>query len=241
MTTETRPVRWGVADAVAGWLIANGAAIVVGAIILNGAGYAHVKAAHYPLWLLAVLQVPLWFGYLGSVVYAGRSRGNGVVRDFGARFVARTDIWLGVVVGLVCQFLVVPLVSYPWIKLLEQVQDKKIDLSQVARQLTDKANDPVGVVLLVLIVGVGAPIIEELFFRGLLLRSLQDRWGTTVALVGSAVVFGATHFELAQLPALTVFGFVLAWLAVRYDRLGPCIASHLVFNMATVVLLLTHH
>ncbi len=238
---EPRPPRWGVADAVAGWVSANVAAVVIGGVIIAAAGYSGVKTSHYPLWLIAVLQIPLWFGYVGSVVYAGRQKGNGVASDFKLAVELPSDALRGLMIGLACQFLLVPLVSLPWIRLLEHVQGKKIDLSSAARQLTDKANDPVGVVLLVAIVALGAPLIEELFFRGLLLRSLERRWGTTVALIGSSVVFGVTHFELPQLPALVAFGFVLAWLAVRYDRLGPGIAAHFAFNTASVVLLLTHH
>ena len=49
------------------------------------------------------------------------------------------------------------------------------DLEGPARELTDRADDPLGVVLLILIVGVGAPIIEEIFYRGLLQRSLLKR------------------------------------------------------------------
>jgi membrane protease YdiL (CAAX protease family) len=240
-TAEARPVRWGVGDAVVGWLVANFGAVVIGSAIIAAAGYTDIHTNHYPLWLIAVLQIPLWFGYLGSVLYAAWQRGNGLRTDFRAWSRPVPDLALGVVVGVACQFLLVPLVSLPWVKLLEHLQNKKIDLSKVARDLTDKANDPLGVVLLVLIVAIGAPFVEELFFRGLLLRSLERKWGVTVALFGSAIVFGATHFELAQLPALIAFGLVLAWLAFRFDRLGPSVAAHLSFNTASVILLLTHH
>lgn len=39
----------------------------------------------------------------------------------------------------------------------------------------------------------GAAIFEELLFRGVLFRILEEMAGTTVALVGSALVFGALH------------------------------------------------
>ena len=76
--------------------------------------------------------------------------------------------------------------------LFDKSQD---DLSEAARELTDRATDPLGVVLLVLIVGIGAPIVEEIFYRGLLQRSLESRFGTWPAIVGSGVIFGASHFQ----------------------------------------------
>jgi membrane protease YdiL (CAAX protease family) len=233
---EPRPVRWGIGDAAIGWIAANlGGALILSAV-LAAAGYTNVDRDHFPLWLIAVGQVPLWFGYVGAVVVAGRVRGQGVLHDFKLWFDLRLDVVLGVVVGLASQFVLVPLISLPWIKALGKTTH---DLDKVAKNLTDKAHDPLGVVLLVLILVIGAPIVEELFFRGLLLRSIERRFGTGWAIGGSALVFGVSHFELLQLPALVAFGAVLAFLAVRYDRLGPSILAHMTFNAATVVVLLT--
>jgi membrane protease YdiL (CAAX protease family) len=233
---DQRAPHWGIGDAVAGWVAAQLIAIVVGSIILSAAGYrSNVSTSNLPLYLVAILQVPLWAGYLGSVFIAGERRGHGVVADFGLRVAIPTDLFVGAAVGIASQFLLVPLISYPWIWMLGKSTH---DLDKVARDLTAKAKDPTGVVLLVLIVVIGAPIVEELFFRGLLLRSIERQFGTTWAVVGSAVVFGVSHFELLQLPALIAFGVVLALLAVRTRRLGPGIFAHMAFNTVTVIALL---
>ena len=76
---------------------------------------------------------------------------------------------------------------------------------------------------------------EELFFRGLVLRSLEKRFGTGWAVVGSSVFFGATHFQPLQFAALTATGAVFALLVVRTGRLGPAIIAHLAFNSITVI------
>ena len=49
--------------------------------------------------------------------------------------------------------------------------------------------------LLVLIVGVGAPIVEEIFYRGLLFRSIENRFGTWPGIIGSGVIFGSSHLR----------------------------------------------
>ena len=51
-------------------------------------------------------------------------------------------------------------------------------------------------------------------------------------------MFGATHFQLLQLPGLVLAGALFGVLAYRSGRLGPAIVAHVAFNMVTVVSLL---
>ncbi|HET7718775.1 MAG TPA: CPBP family intramembrane glutamic endopeptidase, partial [Acidimicrobiales bacterium] len=111
------------------------------------------------------------------------------------------------------------------------------DVSNEARELVDAASGG-GILVLVLVVCIGAPFAEELFFRGLLLRSVEKRWSMPVAAVASVLVFGLTHFQGIQLPALLLFGAVATLLVARTGRLGPAILCHVGFNAWTVFLLL---
>ena len=92
-------------------------------------------------------------------------------------------------------------------------------------------------VLLVLLVVVGAPIVEE-FFRGFLMGALERTSGKAWALWISALLFGAGHFEPLQTAALVLFGLVVGYLVQRYDRLGPSIFAHMGFNAVTIAVLL---
>jgi uncharacterized protein len=238
-------------DAIGGWLIAESVAVMASAALLSALGYLQpigqvaldlvgqatgetYDARPTPLWLVAVLQAFLWLGLLGAPLYAARVKGNGVVEDFGLRF-RWSDVPLGAAIGVASQLVLVPIVSLPWIRLLGKDLG---DLDDSARELADKATQPVGVVLLVLIVVIGAPIVEELFFRGLLQRSLLRRTGPVAAIATSSVVFGVTHFQLLQFPALVAFGAVLGTLAYKTGRLGPGIVAHMAFNAVTVIALL---
>lgn len=225
---------WGLRDALLGWGAAIVMGAIVGALIIGLAGYAGSKADSLPLWLIAITQVPLWTGLLGAPLLAARRARGTLASEFGLA-IRPVDVPVGIVTGLVGQFLLVPLVSWPWLKLLGKSTH---DLGQVAEQLVSKANDPLGVVLLILIVAIGAPIIEELFYRGLFLRSLQQVVPLWAAIVLCGLGFGASHFELLALPALSAFGMLLAWLAWRTKRLGPAVMAHLTFNSLTVWYLL---
>ncbi len=112
------------------------------------------------------------------------------------------------------------------------------DLSEAAKDLTDRASGP-GIGLLILLVVIGAPIVEELFFRGFMMGALERTtrsraWGLWI----SALFFGAVHFQPLQTPALVLFGLVAGWLAQRYQRLGPSIFAHMGFNAVTIAILL---
>ena len=228
--------RWGVVDVIIGWVLAEVAAVVIGGVILSLAGYTGERAtiARLPLSLIALTYPPLWLGFVGAPVHAAIRRGNGMVRDFAWR-ISALDVPIGVAAGLASQIILVPLVSLPLLKLLGRTPS---DLEVPARTLADKANDPFGVVLLFVIVVIGAPIAEELFFRGLVMRSVERHLGAPAAVCISAVAFGVTHFEGIQTPALIAFGLVLGWLVYRTGRLGTSIVAHMAFNAVSIITLL---
>lgn len=186
----------------------------------------------------ALSQVGLWTGMVGAVVLASRRKGAG---DLGADFGFRarwSDLGLGATVAVVVQLVVLPALAFALRPLLGQPE-----VSGPVRDLMDQAKGP-AFLGLVASVAVGAPLVEELFFRGLLLRSLQRRLPDWAAVALSAVAFGLAHGSTLPADAvvlvivsLTVFGAVLAVLAIRTGRLGPGIAAHAIFNLFTVLYL----
>ena len=73
-----------------------------------------------------------------------------------------------------------------------------------------------------------APICEELFFRGILLRSLREHYPSWLAVFGSALLFMGSHGHLA-LGAL-VLGIITALLPLRTGSIVPGIVFHAVAN-----------
>ncbi len=199
----------------------------------------------------------LWAGLVGAAVVASRRRGSArgpdrgastvlgdLAADFGLAFRPWPDLPLGVAVGLASQYLLVPLFELPLAPFVPHLAHR---LSQPARSVTGGAHGP-GLLLIAFLVCAGSPIVEELFFRGLLLRALAARLaplgrriGPVVSVVAVGLVFGLVHFEALEFPALAGFGVVLAVLAWRTGRLGPGIVAHMAFNTATVVTLARWH
>jgi membrane protease YdiL (CAAX protease family) len=234
-TPDLRPRRWGLGDVALGFSIGLVGAQLVLAAILAATDRTVEQVDDLPLSLVAVAQMGLWLGLLGAPVVATRLKGNGLVADLHLR--ARlADAWRGGLVGVVLQLAVIPLLYWPLLDLLDK---RPSDLEGPAREMTDRAVGAVGVVLLVVIVGICAPIIEEIFYRGLFQQALRKRGLPPAAAIGiNATVFGLSHGQLLQLPALILFGVAAGILTHRSGRLGPAIAAHVAFNMVTVVSLL---
>jgi membrane protease YdiL (CAAX protease family) len=204
-------------------------------VVLAASGRTPEEQDDLPLSLVLITQLGLWLGLFGVPWLATRLKGNGLVADLRLRF-ERGDLWRGGILGILLQLVVIPLVYWPLLDLLDKSAK---ELEGPARELTDRADGAIGVLLLVLIVGIGAPIVEEVFYRGFLQGALIKRGLPPVAAIGiTSFVFAASHFELLQLPALALFGLLAGVLAHRSGRLGPSIAAHLAFNMVTVVALL---
>ena len=110
-------------------------------------------------------------------------------------------------------------------------------MSEPARELVDKATG-FGVFLLFLVVVVGAPVVEEIFFRGLTLKAFEKKMGSRSAAIVSSLFFAIAHLQLVQFPALLLFGLVAVYLVRKHDRLGRAVWAHVGFNATTVIALL---
>lgn len=82
------------------------------------------------------------------------------------------------------------------------------------------------------------PIVEESTFRGVG-YSLLSRFGTPVAIAGSALAFALAHGLVEGLPTLFVFGVGLAWLRYRTGSIIPGIAVHAAFNAISLIAAVT--
>jgi membrane protease YdiL (CAAX protease family) len=91
----------------------------------------------------------------------------------------------------------------------------------------------------------GAPLFEELFFRGVLLQAMVGfslavfrktsvGLSIAVAVLFDGLLFGASHAELAQLPGLVAVGGVLSLCYLWTGRLGLSILTHVGFNSVAI-------
>ena len=216
---------------------------IVAAVVLSflGALVAALVLPHSRFLSLVLGQSGLWTGLVSAAWLASKKFGTGSVRrDFGLRFRGE-DLGWGLLVSFVARFtgfiLLIPLVMV----------NRHLIGSDVA-PLRGARQDPSVLIAVVVMVVIGAPFIEELFFRGLLLRSLMPIAGTAGAIVTQGLVFGALHLRpsyglgnVSIFVVIAAMGVILGVVAERFRRLGPGIVAHGFFNLFALLLALAVH
>lgn len=231
------PTPPGVGPAVVGFV--SGVALsVVAQVVLSMAGEPGGRAAE-----LLVGSLALWTGLVAACVYVSRRRGTGsLVQDYGLRFRWR-DVGFGVAGSLVARATAISAVApiplpLPTRRIGEPERVVFEDALDTAPELA----------VLAMVTCVGAPLIEEVFFRGLLQGRLEARLGVAPGIVVASLLFGAAHLIAWEGPwtfafawAVAAGGVVLGIMRRVSGRLGPPIAAHAFFNAQAllVVALLT--
>jgi len=94
-----------------------------------------------------------------------------------------------------------------WLSVLALRSNSYATLIQTAyakqwQEMTRLFQVPGGLALAIFLVGVLAPIAEEVFFRGFVYRCFRARWGPTVGIAASAALFaGSITVITASTPA----------------------------------------
>lgn len=177
-----------------------------------------------------------WVGLLGPIAIGlARIRHNVSPRTY-LRWAInwRTDLLIAVVVAFVLRL---------WEAFISVVLTwVGVDLTGVSN--TDIVTTSTGVWLPIVILGatIGAPIIEEVFFRGAFLTTITSRYGNAAGIIITSIVFGWMHAQggfisgVVIATQIAIVGAVLAWLVIRTGRLGTAILAHVMFNVSGVVL-----
>ncbi|MCE5220927.1 MAG: CPBP family intramembrane metalloprotease [Clostridium sp.] len=80
------------------------------------------------------------------------------------------------------------------------------------------------------------PILEEIIFRGFILKSMQ-KYGNLTAIIVSSILFSMFHLNLVQFVNPVLMGIVLAFIAIKSKSIVPSIIAHIFNNSITFTLL----
>jgi membrane protease YdiL (CAAX protease family) len=225
-----RVVRWGIPDFLIAWV----AGVIAGAFAAMpfspGPGAPRrdtVTATVVVLFVQSVVSI-------AALVWVSRTKGRGsLAADFGLTWDWRDSWWTAA--GLALAFVTAELI-YP----LSQLLPKGHRSQDIVN--TFKASSGVATALFVVGVLVLAPVVEELLFRGVLLRALLRRVPPVAAIFISGLVFALVHplldptlGSLVAVPALLALGVFSGYQAARTGRLSRSIALHTGFNALTVI------
>jgi membrane protease YdiL (CAAX protease family) len=168
--------------------------------------------------------------------YLSQTRGSGSLAADTGLVISGSD-WWGVPAGMGLQ-IAIAIVTAPIIVWFWPDGPPSQSVAEVA-----EASEALLEQLLVLaVVAVGAPIIEEMIFRGMLLSILTRSLSQWPAILVSAAVFAAIHLfdpnAIAVIPGLFILGIVLGWVALKRGDLSLAIAMHSGINLLAAITLL---
>jgi membrane protease YdiL (CAAX protease family) len=245
---QTRHQGWmWIVYAVAGFVAGQIGAVVFGLASGAIAGKnAHqmsqiASASVPPEWYVVSTLLGLWIGFIGAPWLASRTQGTRhFVRDLGLRF--RLVDLVGIAIGVGGQ-ICVAIMYAPF-------QHDIHNFNAPSQRLTGGSHGG-GFIVIALATVVFAPAMEELFFRGLLLKGLvrvltplgaagrARTAGVVLAVIADGLLFGLAHGEWVQLAGLAFFGMVLATVSYRTGRLGMNMVAHATFNLVAIIAILS--
>jgi uncharacterized protein len=229
--------------AVIGFLVGQIGALIFGYIAGAIAGKtsaqmtAIASASVPPEWYVVTTLLGLWIGFIGAPWLASRTQGtHHFFRDLGVRF--RVIDLLGILIGVGGQILVAIMYA--------PFQHDIKNFNGPSQRLTG-ASHGTGFVIIAIATVLLAPAMEELFFRGLLLKALVRLFtklgavggariaGVILAVIVDGLLFGLAHGEWIQLAGLATFGAILAAVSYRTGRLGMNMVAHASFNLVAII------
>jgi len=221
--------------------IAAVTAIVVTIVSLTLSKYVVQWLEHYELPIPVYILIAGVIGY-GPLVVCCRlavdTWGTGSIRnDLGFKF-RKVDLGWGPVTWLACigaQIVVAVIVYVLHIPIVSNTEG-------VSRFAGDRAY----IISFAVLAVIAAPLVEELVFRGLILRGLRSRMPAWAAVGLQGVLFGSAHFDpvrgtgnIGLVMILSAVGIVLGGAAYLLRRLAPTMISHAMTNTLALIVILT--
>jgi len=80
------------------------------------------------------------------------------------------------------------------------------------------------------VIVIAMPVLEELLFRGIILRAYLKNYTALKSILLSSFLFGIVHFNLAQLIISFLVGIFIGYLYWQTKSLSLCVVVHVVHN-----------
>ncbi len=121
----------------------------------------------------------------------------------------------------------------------------RVPLSSNTTSIRDLPGERGVLVALALTAVLLAPLVEEIVFRGVILRGFASRLAPWWAVIIQGALFGVAHVDPARgwgnvglAIVLSSVGIVLGGAALLLRRIGPTILAHGLFNLVVVLIVL---
>jgi membrane protease YdiL (CAAX protease family) len=181
--------------------------------------------------------VGLWTGIACTAYIVTRRREGGTFADLGFAWPTGSEFGMGLGLAFLAALAAGQVATLLHNLLPQDDTNIKSNLF-LAHPLSTAA-----ILTIVAAVCIGAPIFEELFFRGIVQGVLSRRMTAGAAIVVQAGLFGCVHYQLGmsaneaivRIGSIMVVGLFLGWLRHRTGRLGAGMVLHGTYNLIVVL------
>jgi len=121
-----------------------------------------------------------------------------------------------------------------------------VPLSNNTDGISELTEDRTYIVSLVITAVIAAPFVEEIVFRGVVMRGLRSRLAAVPTVIVQGVLFGLAHIDPVRGTGNIGLALVLSGVGVTFGsaayllrRIGPTIVAHAIFNAMVLLVVLT--
>jgi uncharacterized protein len=230
------PPAWGLGDVAA----TLGLTLLLGSVVAVAVDAVAPASSHGAgrAWGSVLLLVVPWLALAGWPLLASLRKGNGPRRDYGL-----TLTWPLAATGLVgglCGLVLAIVVGV----IQQAITNTTLNSAVGTIAKSTASASSAAVAVLAACAAFGAPVVEELAFRGLtygalLKRGVSPRW----SVVGVTVLFAVFHFEPQRILVLLVLGATLALVRMWTGSTAASMVAHVTVNIpgALAILELMRH
>ena len=208
--------------------------LVASRFVLEG-----LSGQRWPIAVYVVIAGLIGYGPVLAFCWWGSSRwGSGSVRADGGLFFRWSDAGWGPLTWLAC------VVAQVVVGLV--VLGLDIPITSNTEGLDDMSTERGYVIALLILAVVAAPLVEEVVFRGFVMRGLLGVMRPAATIAVQALVFGAAHVDpsrgmgnIGLVLVLSGVGAVLGVAQYRFRRVGPTVIAHGMINAIALTVALS--
>ncbi|HIW34399.1 MAG TPA: CPBP family intramembrane metalloprotease [Candidatus Paenibacillus intestinavium] len=91
--------------------------------------------------------------------------------------------------------------------------------------------------MVMLFIGILAPFVEEIIFRGLIYQTFKTHYSMTTTIFLQASIFAVIHINPLQILYTFILALLFVWLVISLNSLWASILMHMSFNLTTIIVL----
>jgi len=186
-----------------------------------------LENSNYRIFLIFGTFILQWVIVLGPLMIITHKKHGNTLKIYGIK---KTGVLktLGYVFGGYMKYIGIIMI----LSLLILYSDLKIPGFQAQENIIPIFGEDTFSIIIGGIIAIGiAPFVEEIFFRGFLLRAVSDKWGIIVGNITTAALFAVFHMQWQSIIPIFILGIIINSITIRSKSIIPAIGFH-IFNNA---------